>query len=419
MYPALVTDDSCMTHAFSKWLRKSYNKITGSIAFYPAIIAIGFLVLSWLMLELDSSEMGKHIKSNYHLVRLRDASTARTITSTIVTGIISLAVFSFSMVMILLNQAASQLSNRTLENMISNRFQQLVLGCYVGTIVYDLFLLSTIRDIDSGIYVPALSIYLLLVFTVGDIFLFVYFLHYITQTVKFETIIKKVREQTLKTLGKDSADTFQPEFAAPDMPQQTITMPVSNYYQDFDDRELLRFASKHNCIISFIHPKGTYLLQSMPLLTVYRSQPLTTDEQEELLDSIDLYVGQPTEKNYYFGFHQLTEIALKALSPGINDPQTAVLSLHAITHLCTYLLQYHRPNLFRDKDNEVRIVVQERSFEELFNTCYLPIWNYGKDDQYIQQAMKDMLTQLLQVSTGSAHNAVISQFLHHTVEGHS
>ena len=90
-----------------KWLRKSYNKITSSIAFYPALISIGFLLLSVLMLELDFSEAGKHLKSQLKWISLRDASTARTILGTVAGGIISLTVFSFSMVMILLSQVLS------------------------------------------------------------------------------------------------------------------------------------------------------------------------------------------------------------------------------------------------------------------------------------------------------------------------
>ncbi len=191
-----------MINRFSKWIRKTYKSITGSIAFFPAVIAICFLVLSFLMLEFDFSEPGKHIKSQFNLMKLRDASTARTIVSTITAGILSLTVFSFSMVMIVLNQTASQMSNRTLESMISNRFQQIILGFYIGSIVYGLFLLTSIRDIDSGIYVPALSIYLLLLLTVTDIFLFIYFLHYVTQSVKYETIIKRIHKQTLHSLKK-------------------------------------------------------------------------------------------------------------------------------------------------------------------------------------------------------------------------
>jgi uncharacterized membrane protein len=159
-----------MIKKISKWIRKFYKKTVNSIAFYPALISLGFLLLSILMLELDFSETGKHLKSQLSWLSLRDASTARSILTTIAGGIISLTVFSFSMVMILLNQAASQMSNRMLDSMIGNKFQQIILGFYIGTIVYSLFLLSTIRDITSGIHVPALSIYLLLLFTVVDIF---------------------------------------------------------------------------------------------------------------------------------------------------------------------------------------------------------------------------------------------------------
>ena len=189
--------------SFSKGIRIYYNKMIESIAFYPALIAVGFLALSWGMLVFDFSDYGKEIKSGLSWLSLKDASTARTIISTVAGAIISLTVFSFSMVMIVLNQAASQMSNRVLNSMIENRFQQVILGIYIGTIVYALFLLSTIRDISSGIYVPAFSIYLLILLTVIDIFLFIYFLDYVTQTVKYETVIDRVRLQTFKNMEAD------------------------------------------------------------------------------------------------------------------------------------------------------------------------------------------------------------------------
>lgn len=74
--------------------RVTYNRTINSIAFYPALIAIGFLILSWLMLTLDFSEIGKHIKASFSIIRLKDASTARTMVSTIAAGIISLMVWS-------------------------------------------------------------------------------------------------------------------------------------------------------------------------------------------------------------------------------------------------------------------------------------------------------------------------------------
>ena len=100
--------------SFSKGIRIYYNKMIESIAFYPALIAVGFLALSWGMLVFDFSDYGKEIKSGLSWLSLKDASTARTIISTVAGAIISLTVFSFSMVMIVLNQAASQMSNRVI-----------------------------------------------------------------------------------------------------------------------------------------------------------------------------------------------------------------------------------------------------------------------------------------------------------------
>ncbi|RZM03743.1 MAG: DUF2254 domain-containing protein, partial [Pedobacter sp.] len=302
----------------TKSLKISYHRMVSSIAFYPALIAIGFLILSWLMLELDFSESGKYIKAHYSWVRLKDASTARTIVSTISGGIISLMVFSFSMVMILLNQAASQMSNRMLEGMIGNRFQQCVLGLYIGTIVYSLFLLSTIRDIESGIYVPALSIYLLLLITVSDVFVFIYFLHYVTQSAKFETIIDRVHKQTLKAIEGSAGHHQHPEniWSVPKLAPQYVYTTSSGYYQGFDRKQLLTFADQHDLIISIACAPGKFLLKGQAILIVYYNEKLDPKNLEELLVMVDFFPGQPVSLNPYYGFHQLTEVALKALSPG-------------------------------------------------------------------------------------------------------
>lgn len=393
-----------------KWLRKYYSKTVNSIAFYPALISLGFLLLSILMLELDFSETGKHIKSQLSWLSLRDASTARSILTTISGGIISLTVFSFSMVMILLNQAASQMSNRMLDSMIGNRFQQIILGFYIGTIVYSLFLLSTIRDITSGIYVPALSIYLLLLFTVVDIFLFVYFLHYVTQSVKFETIINRIHKKTLHTLQHhcctEKANIFKPDGQR----AQTIYMPSSEYYQGFNKQSLIRFAEKHDVLVQMLHSPGLYLLEGSPLLIVFGDIKLHKEDIDVLMNAIDLFDGQPIDKNAYYGYHQLAEVAIKALSPGINDPETAVLSIHALTDLFRFRLFNYLPSTLADEKMAIRVAIKELSFEELFVECFYPIWNYGKEDRYIQNSLLQMMEQLIDCDIRKENLIPLQQF---------
>lgn len=400
-----------MNNRIIKWIRNNYTKIINSIAFYPAIIAIGFLVLSVLMLRFDFSETGKHIKSSLSWLSLKDATTARSILSTIAGGLISLTVFSFSMVMIVLNQAASQMSNRMLGSMIANRFQQFILGVYIGTIVYALFLLSNIRDINSGIYIPALSIYLLLLLTVIDIFIFIYFLHYVTESVKFETIIERVHLKTLRSIQRICIAQMPPKLFSSEADEQIIYVPASGYFQGFNKKELVKFACEHDGAIHFLHAEGTFLLKDIPLLKFYSNKKLSGSEKERLAVFIDFYNGQPIEINPYYGFHQLAEVAIKALSPAINDPETAVLSLHALTDLFASKLHLFNQSIFEDEKSTVRVQTFERSFEKLFEECYYPIWEYGKKDRYIQDAMQQMTEQLKHSDTAGKHTQLFTDFL--------
>lgn len=360
-----------------------YLKTIRSIAFIPAIVALVFLLLSVFMVQFDYSQSGKAIKANAHWLTLKDASTARTIISTITGGIISLTVFSFSMVMILLNQAASQMSNRILEKLIGNRFQQIVLGFYIGTIVFALFLLSTIRDIDSGVYVPAISTYLLIFFTVIDIFLFIYFLHYVTQSVKYETIIHKIFDDTQKSMQKECMMKTVSEQLSSQVSTLTLNARKSGIYQGFMEKALLELCSKEDLIIRMEWPRGTMILVNTPVLSILNKENLSEDLQEEIMGMINIHGGQNINTNYYYGFRQLMEVGVKALSPGINDPGTAILSLQALGHLMKFRSEHHPKLEIKDEKKVCRIIPKERTLDEIFAECLYPILDYGKNDRLV------------------------------------
>lgn len=377
-----------------KWIRILYHKTITSIAFVPAITALTFLILSFLLIELDFSETGKALKSNQKWLRLKDADTARSIISAIVAGIISLTVFSFSMVMILLSQVASQLSNRVLDKLIGNRFQQTVLGFYIGTIVYALFLLSTIRDIDSGVNIPSLSTYLLITFTIIDIFLFIYFLHYITRSVIYDTIIHKIHDNTKKSLIKNCTLKTSPIQSKIQISGKTINAYKSGIFQGIEQEEFLKFCVKLDIVIEFVHPVGTFILEDNPILIVNYKQPLPDDFEKDLSLIINIFRGQEINTSSHYGFKQLMEIAIKALSPGINDPGTAVLCLQALADLLALRLEHYPQSEIKDENDVLRITHYEMSFKELFEVSFFPIWDYGKEDRLIQNEMNHILNQL-------------------------
>lgn len=131
---------------------------------------------------------------------------------------------------------------------------------------------------------------------------------------------------------------------------------------------------------------------------------------QQMLVMIDYYKGQPIEINPYYGFHQLAEVAIKALSPGVNDPETAVLSLNAITDLFVYKLQHFSQLVFEDENGTSRVYTSEWTFEKLFAECYYSIWEYGKNDRYIQDAMQQMINQLKQLDTEGRYSALFTVF---------
>lgn len=379
------------------WLQGRYYKILNSIAFYPAFIGLMFLVLSYVAILFDFSEAGKHIKSQLPpYTSLKDASTARSIISAIVSGVISLTVFSFSMVMIVLNQAASQLSNRVLNRLIGNRFQQVVLGIYIGTIVFALFLLTSIRDIDSGIYIPALSTYLLILLTIFDIFLFIYFLHYITQSVKYEVIIGRIYKDTHEVMERACTLPAQPPNPIVLNGNHYVAANSSGIYEGFDTESLLHLADKSDCLFYTLHTPGTFVLEGLPILQV--SKPIDPEIQKDAARAVRVNTSESVEENFFYGMRQLSEIGMKALSPGINDPGTAIIAMRALFQLLAYRINHFPDNVVRNEEQQVRILIEELTFDAMFANTVLPVWDYGKEDRLVQNEMAHLLSQLLTLS---------------------
>ncbi|MBD0365081.1 MAG: DUF2254 domain-containing protein [Flavisolibacter sp.] len=393
-----------MNENIFKGLRKLYNKFIHSVAFFPAVMGLVFLGLAIIALELDEAGAGHQVNEKIKWLTLKDAATARTIVATITAGIISLAVFSFSMVMIVMNQAASQMSNRVLDNLIGNRFQKMVLGFYIGTIIYALLLLSNISEKEQN-KVPSLSIYLLIVAAIFNIFLFVYFLHYITQSFRYEQLIQRIHNRTDDTLKRYATD-IGTITDVPDKEGEEIVAEASGYFQDFSKDRLLKLATEQDFTIRFLFTQGTYVLNGTPFLAIRSKKKITEPVLKRLLLDIDFYSGQEIDKNPYYGFQHLMEVGVKALSPGINDPGTAVLSLNALTDLLAYRMHHAIPSVFTDAAGVPRIITTEPSFVELFNGSVLPIWDYGKRDRLVQNAVLCLLRQLRYVDNDNKHTDV-------------
>lgn len=385
-----------MWNNISIWIGNKYQRIINSIAFFPALIGFIFLLISYFCISFDFSETGRAIKAQLSWLSLKDATTARSIISAIAAGLISLTVFSFSMVMIVLSQTASQMSNRILDRLIGNRFQQIVLGFYVGTIVFALFLLTTVRDIDSGLYIPALSTYLLILITVVDIFLFIYFLHYVTQSVKSEVIIQRIYEDTKERMKKVCTLKTDPGHIILETGENQIRASRAGIYQGFNVNSLLKICTENNCRIQAVILPGIFVFHKTVVAEC--SIPVEDKIMKQISNTFYINNSETIEQNYSYGFRQLMEVGIKALSPGINDPGTAVQALRALSKLIAFRINNLPNNAITDKRKEIRIITAERTVEDLVRLTFLPIWDYGKEDRMIQNEFIHLVKHLKQMS---------------------
>jgi uncharacterized membrane protein len=389
------------------WLIARYQNIISSIAFIPGCISIVFLFIAALVFSFDLSNVGQEVKTDIPWLTIKDPSTARSILGAIAGGIISLTVFSFSMVMIVLSQAASQMSNRVLDKLIGNRFQQTVLGIYIGTIIYTFFLFSTIRETGDSFQIPSLSIFLLTVITVFDIFLFIYFLHYITQSVKYNVIIDRIKSSTFDGMSafcKEKEERKEvPEFAA----KSIVRAHRSGVFEGFDDKEMKGFLSKSKCSMMAIYPMGTYVLRGQAIMKCSRN--LDVEQEQQALLGVIISKQESVVLNYEYGYRQLSEIALKALSPGINDPGTAILSLRALVDLLGFRAFNSPPSVLYCEDLPYKIYRNELSFDTLFEQAIYPIWDYGKEDRMLRLEFKNVLLQLSEVVSSKPLTALLKE----------
>lgn len=187
----------------------------------------------------------------------------------------------------------------------------------------------------------------------------------------------------------------------------------SGFYQGFNKARLLHFAKRNNVVVEFLHHQGNFILKGTPFIRIYGE--LSQQQLDVLYTDIDFYYGQEIDKNFFYGYFHLAEVAIKALSPGINDPGTATLSIGALTDLFARLLQAPVEPYFRCKAGIIRLVVREWRFTDLFQATMLHIWQYGREDFKVRQAFETAITQLLYINRDETVRQYLEEFLERDV----
>jgi len=368
------------------------SNLQSKIAFYPTVFAIFGFVLAFLMIYLENLGASKYLNDHFPSLVVNSGNTALSILTACITGLISMMVFSFSMVMVLLNQASSNYSPRLLPGLISDKNHQIILGIYLATILYAIFIAVSIQPDGDDYQVPGFSVLLGIFLTVICIWAFIYFIHNISQSIQINNILDKIFKQAKKRLNflLKTEENEQQDF--PETKDwYEYKSEKSGYFQNLSSDNLLDICKDKEIKIEILPVKGIFILNGIPLFKA--NKELDEETVNKVLSNFSLARGELVSTNYVLAFKQITEVIVKAMSPGINDPGTALNALDYLTELLALRMQ-KQDKQFLKSNEKVLIKMRSINFEELLYQVLAPIRAYCKHDIIIVQKLGMMFYYL-------------------------
>ncbi|EAS19625.1 conserved hypothetical protein [Flavobacteria bacterium BBFL7] len=372
-------------------IKSFINSITGSIAFYPTLYAVIALLFAFLMKWLESLGISRYLQNSFSPLVVNDIDTARNILTTLIAGGISILVFSFSMVMLLLSQAATNYSPRVLPSLISNKTHQFILGAFLSSIIFNIITIIGIEPTGKDYQIPGFSVLIGIITALIALAAFVYFIHSISSSIQINNILNNIYQNSKRQLESEiQNDNDKTDF--PDTENWTTYNSIqSGTIQNISSTGLKSYCIDQDLQLEVLFYKGEYLIIDSPLFKC--NKKLEKEEIEEILKNFLYQESEIVKDNYTLGFKQITEIGIKAMSPGINDPGTAINTINFLTDLFAIRLQ--KSNQIIISDNEKSVVkIASISFDQLLHNILAPYRNYCSHDFTVMMSLIQMINRL-------------------------
>lgn len=380
-----------------------YRDLISSIGFYPSLLSILFLVFAFVSISFEFNPYVVELKSLMQFMLLDTADNARTLLSILIGSTISLTVFSFSMVMIVLNQASSALSPRVIPGLITRKSHQLVLGVYLGSIIYATVMLINIK-VSSSVQgdIPSLGILFALMFGLICLALFVYFIHSISKAIQVDNVLNELFQNTLTEIK--ALYTRQDRQASPDIPDFeqwfTLCSDKAGYFKGVDTKKLCTILKQHDLQLFIAVKQGYFTVEGYPFLKCNKDLSEQKELKNQILNCFVFYIEEFISDHYRYGLTQISEIAVKAMSPGINDPGTAVKAIDMLSILIIERLGLEDINFaYSDlSDTDPLLFIHETSLMELMHDNFTPIRHYAKADAYVMANVLEAFKNIIFVA---------------------
>jgi uncharacterized membrane protein len=368
------------------------------------VVSIGFAVA---LIEADAAVSNRWLA---HWPRLFGAGAegARGMMSTIAGSMMTVVGVTFSMVLMVLAMASSQYTSRILRNFIRSRVTQVVLGIFAGIFTYCLIVLRTIRSGDEGSFVPNLAVSFGFVLALGGVAALIFFIHHIASSIQASSIIASVAQDTIaaidrlfpETLGQGPGEDEdgQPLRLPSERKWRAVMAQESGYIQGVNSEALVRLARDRNTIVWMDHGIGEFVVQNTTLASLALEEPPDQATIDALQATFSISRYRTVDQDAGFGIRQIVDIALKALSPGINDTTTAIMCVDYLTAILARIARRQIPSSRRYEEGEIRVFAKGPSFESLLAESFDQIRRNAKGDVAIMSRMLGAFQTLASVT---------------------
>lgn len=382
--------------------------------FVPTLMLLSSMLLAGGTLYLDFSTGIKLPFLNLH-----SAEAGREILSVISSAMISVTGTVFSATLVVLTLASSQFGSQLVKNFMYVRINQVVLGSYIATFLFGLIILTTVRSSEDSSFIPTISIGTAILLAVINVILLIFFIHNLASSIQVNQITAQIYESTLSNLQQlypEKIGKEPKEEEATDLTrelekfsfQTDLPAPESGYLQFVDDKGLIDLMKENDAVLELSRRPGDYMIESRTIGTIHSKK----ETEEEFVEKMQGYLVagniRTTTQDVEYSVHQIVQVAAKALSPGVNDPFTAMTCIDYLTGILSYLIRVKFPAAQRfDQEQNLRLVVKKFDFEGIFNAAFHKIRQYAVGNTTVIIHLMDAMAALHDMTTDEGYQKII------------
>jgi uncharacterized membrane protein len=370
--------------------QNAWESIRSSLWLIPSLMVFSAIAFGILTLQLDY-RFGDEITDRIPWLYTGSPEGARLILSTIASSMISVAGLVFSITMVTFTLASSQFGHRLLRNFIDIKGNQLVLGAFIATFTYCIILLRSVRGLEDATFVPQLSISIAILLSIISLGLFIYFIQSVSSSVQVDKLVARI-SANLETVIQKIYPEENVAFMHQPLPEEVIQIQkirnnqlprtsstTAGYIQAIDYKSLLDIAQQHNVLLRIEFRPGEYVGKGDTLVTLMDGKTLFSGAlHHEIASAFVIKSRRNYSQDVEFGIEQLVEVAVRALSPGINAPFTAIECIDRLDSALSLLIRNCDPRPYLcDDTGKVCLVMNVVNFPHVVDLAFNQIRQFS------------------------------------------